>query len=66
MAEELKEKVSSLTLWEYNLDQELRAELKRVLAKITGRRVTGQLTVDLGAGGINRVRLLEETSGRTE
>jgi hypothetical protein len=65
MVEETQEKVSSLTLREYNPSEDLRAELKRVVAKIARRKVTGTLTVDLGAGGINRIRLLE-TSERTE
>jgi hypothetical protein len=62
MSDSCEEKVSPLALREYNLPDDLRAELKRVVAKITGRKVTGTLTVDLGpGGGINRVRLLERT-----
>lgn len=59
MSSEGKEKVSRFEQREYNLTREERAELRRVLAKIMGRKVTGTLTVDLGEGGINRVRLLE-------
>ena len=44
---------------EYNLSDELAAELKRFVAKLTGRKVTGSLTVHLAGGGINSVKLLE-------
>ena len=44
---------------EYNLDDELAAELRRFVSKLTGRRVTGSLTVHLAEGGINSVKLLE-------
>ncbi|MFL6332021.1 MAG: hypothetical protein ACJ754_01605 [Pyrinomonadaceae bacterium] len=44
---------------EYTLPDELAAELKRFVSKLTGRKVTGALTVDLADGGINRVKLQE-------
>lgn len=49
----------ALTEEEYNLSDELAAELKRLVSKLTGRRVTGSLTVHLADGGINSVKLQE-------
>ncbi len=44
---------------EYHLSDENRAELKRVFARIFGRKVTGKLTVDLADGGVNSFKVFE-------
>ncbi len=48
-----------LTEQEYNLSDDLAADLKRFVSKLTGRKVTGALTVHLADGGINSVKLQE-------
>jgi hypothetical protein len=52
-------KLRLLSEEEYNLSDDLAAELKRFVSKLTGRRVTGALTVHLADGGINSVKLQE-------
>jgi hypothetical protein len=49
----------ALTEEEYALSDELAAEPRRFVSKLTGQRVTGSLTVHLADGGINSVRLQE-------
>lgn len=52
-------KLRLLSEEEYNLSDELTAELRRFVSKLTGRKVTGALTVHLAEGGINSVKLQE-------
>lgn len=44
---------------EYNLSEDMEAKLKRFVSELTGRKVTGELTVHLAEGGINSVKLFE-------
>lgn len=44
---------------EYNLNNEQRAELRRIVARIVGRRLTGELVVNLAEGGVNTVKVRE-------
>jgi hypothetical protein len=59
MTVELRKKVFIHTTEEYNLNDEESAELRRLLAKIIGRRVTGEVVVNLAQGGVNAFRLRE-------
>jgi hypothetical protein len=47
------------TTKKYNLTDEQRAELKRVLARILGRKATGEVVVNLSEGGVNDFKLSE-------
>jgi hypothetical protein len=53
-----EKKVKTIREEEYN-PEEHRAELARVLAKITGRKVTGKVEVDLSQGSPATVRTRE-------
>lgn len=44
---------------EYNISQELTAEARRLASKITGRKVTGELVINLNQGGVSTVRVRE-------
>ena len=44
---------------EYNISEELTAEARRLASKITGRKVTGELVINLNQGGISAVRVRE-------
>ena len=44
---------------EYNISEELTAEARRLARKITGRKVTGELVINLNQGGVSAVRLRE-------
>ena len=59
MTEARVKKRRALSEEEYNLPDELAAELKRFVSKLTGRKVTGALTINLADGGINSVKLQE-------
>jgi hypothetical protein len=57
-----EEKVKTIREGEYN-PGEHRAELARVLAKITERRVTGKVEIDLSQGSPSVVRTREIIKG---
>ena len=44
---------------EYNISEELTAEARRLARKITGRKVTGELVINLNQGGVSAVRVRE-------
>jgi hypothetical protein len=44
---------------EYTLSDELAAEMRRVAAKLVGRKVTGELIVNLNDGGVSSVKVRE-------
>ena len=44
---------------EYNIPEELTAEARRLARKITGRKVTGELVINLNQGGVSAVRVRE-------
>ena len=44
---------------EYNISEELTAEARRLASKITGRKVTGELVINLSQGGVSAVRVRE-------
>ena len=45
-----RKKVSLVAVEEYNLTDDERRELRRVVARITGRKVTGEAVINLGQG----------------
>ena len=55
------EQISETTSREvrYNLDDETTAEARRLARKITGRKVTGELVINLNQGGVSAVRVRE-------
>ena len=57
-----RKKVKTIREEEYN-PGEHRAELARVLAKITGRKVTGKVEVDLSQGSPATLRTREVVKG---
>jgi hypothetical protein len=44
---------------EYTISEELTAEARRLASKITGRKVTGELVINLNQGGVSTVRVRE-------
>ena len=44
---------------EYSISEELTAEARRLASKITGRKVTGELVINLNQGGVSAVRVRE-------
>jgi hypothetical protein len=59
MIEGLRKKVGLYSVEEYNLDSDEREELKLFLARILGRKVTGEVIVNLAQGGVNALKLCE-------
>jgi len=44
---------------EHNISEELTAEARRLASKITGRKVTGELVINLNQDGVSAVRVRE-------
>ncbi|HMC69796.1 MAG TPA: hypothetical protein VKJ07_11635 [Mycobacteriales bacterium] len=53
-------KVKSTDEWDYGpLDDELRADARRLVRKVVGRRITGEVVLHLNDGGLCAVRVHE-------
>ena len=45
-----RKKILIQAIEEYNLTKEQRADVQRIVARITGRKVTGEVVINLGQG----------------
>jgi hypothetical protein len=59
-----RKKILIQAIEEYNLTKEQRAELARLVARITGRKLTGEVVINLGQGsafGFSTRELVKKT-----
>lgn len=49
---------------EYTISEELTAEARQLASKITGRKVTGELVINLNQGGVSTVRVRSRQTNR--
>ena len=52
-------KVETVRVEQLELPEDDRAELKRVIARIVGRKLTGEFSVHLADGGVNACKVSE-------